>query len=162
MDARLQIVAWLTDAHALEQSLENVLKTQVDSVDDDPELRSRLEQHLAETRRHKERVSEALATLNEKPSGLKAAAGGFMGMLQGMSLAVFRDETLKCIIANYAMEHFEIACYRSLRVAATEAGLPAIAEMCEDILKEETAMAEWLEEQIPDTTRNHIESLAAG
>ena len=58
---------------------------------------------------------------------VKSIAAGFMGMMEGMSLAVFRDENLKAILADYAMEHFEIACYRSLRVAANEAGLPAVA-----------------------------------
>ena len=159
MDSRRQIIAWLNDAHAVEQSLENVLQLQSKSAADNPELRERLDQHLAETRGHAERVRNALESLGEKPSALKSLAGGFMGIMQGVSTSVFRDEVLKNIIANYAMEHFEIACYRSLRVAANEAGLTEIAEMCEAILAEETAMAEWLEEQIPDMTRAHLETL---
>jgi ferritin-like metal-binding protein YciE len=160
MDARRQIIAWLRDVHALEQSLEHVLQMQAKDAQQTPELLARLEQHLSETIRHKDMVGRALLSLDETPSGVKSMAAGVMGMMQGMTLAVFRDETLKCILTDYAMEHFEIACYRSLRVAATEAGFPAIAEMCEQILKDETAMAEWLEEQIPDFTRSHVNSLA--
>jgi ferritin-like metal-binding protein YciE len=160
MDARQQIIAWLRDAHALEQSLENILRAQIAATADAPDLRGRLEQHLSETTEHKAKVADALGSLDEKPSTVKSVAAGFMGMMEGMSLAIFRDETLKAILADYAMEHFEIACYRSLRVAANEAGFPAIAEMCEAILKDETAMAEWLEEQIPDTARSHLHSLA--
>jgi ferritin-like metal-binding protein YciE len=161
MDTRLQIIAWLRDAHALEQSLENVLQMQINDAKDTPDLRARLEQHLDETRGHKEKVTEMLASFDETPSSMKSIAGGFMGLMEGVSLAAFRDETLKCIIADYAMEHFEIACYRSLRVAATEAGFNNVADMCEEILEDETAMAEWLEEQIPDMTRAHLHSLPA-
>ena len=161
MDSRLQLIAWLRDAHALEQNLENNLRIQISETKRFPEFRDKLEQHLRETTRHKERVRDALTSLNEAPSNIKSMAAGFMGMMEAMGLAVFRDELLKAIMVNYAMEHFEIACYRSLRVAAHELELTAIETMCEEILKDETAMAEWLEEQIPDTTRGHLQSLAA-
>lgn len=160
MDSRQQIVAWLRDAHAMEQSIENVLQAQIADAKEMPELRARLEQHVTETRRHRDEVEAALAELNETPSTMKSMAGGFMGMAQGASMAMFRDELLKGVIGNYAMEHFEIACYRALRVAANEAGLSDLARRCEDILTEETEMAEWLEEQIPDMVRLHLRSLA--
>lgn len=161
MEQNQQIITWLKDAHALEQSLENILQAQIREARDMPEMQQRLEQHLEETRRHRERVTAALAVFGETPSKLKTATAGFMGMMEGMSTAIFRDMLIKNIIADYAMEHFEIACYRALRVAANEAGFTEIATMCEDILKEETAMAEWLEEQIPDMTRAYLSAHAA-
>ena len=144
----------------MEQSLESVLQQQIRDASDVPDIRARLQQHLTETRGHAEKVAGCLKQLGEAPSALKSIAGGLIGMVQGASTAMFRDEILKSIIADYAMEHFEIACYRSLRAAANEAGLPEVAEVCEGILAEETAMAEWLEEQLPDMTRAHLHTLA--
>jgi ferritin-like metal-binding protein YciE len=160
MDSNQQIIAWLRDAYAMEQSLENVLQLQINDSKEVPDVQARLEQHLAQTREHSAKVKAALSGMGETTSALKSAAGNIMGLMQGVSMAVFRDEMLKGIISNYAMEHFEIACYRSLRVAANEAGLTDLAEMCEEILAEETQMAEWLEEQIPDMTRAHLHSLS--
>ncbi len=57
------------------------------------------------------------------------------------------------MLADYASEHFEIACYRSLIAAAEEAGKPQVAEVCSEILEDEEAMADWIEEQIPEVTR---------
>jgi ferritin-like metal-binding protein YciE len=161
MEQKQQVIAWLKDAHALEQGQENILESQIREARDMPEMEQRLQQHLAETRRHRERVADALTQLGASPSAIKSIAGGLVGMMEGISTAMFKDMTVKNLIADYAMEHFEIACYRALRVAANEAGLPAIATTCEDILKEETAMAEWLEEQIPDITRAHLNAAIA-
>lgn len=161
MEQKQQIITWLKDAHAMEQGQENLLQGQIREVRDMPEMEQRLQQHLAETRGHRERVAAALSLLGESPSTVKSIAGGFVGLMEGLSTAMFRDMMVKNLIADYAMEHFEIACYRALRVAANEAGLTDIATTCEEILKEETAMAEWLEEQIPDVTRAHLNTPAA-
>lgn len=161
MEQKQQIVTWLRDAHAMEQGQENLLQSQIRECRDMPEMQQRLQQHLAETRGHRERVAAALSLLGESPSTVKSVAGGLMGMMEGMSTMMFRDVMVKNLIGDYAMEHFEIACYRALRVAANEAGFADLATMCEEILKEETAMAEWLEEQIPDTTRAHLNAPAA-
>lgn len=161
MEHKQQIITWLKDAHALEQGLESILQTHIAEAQSAPEMQERLRQHLGETREHRARVAATLTALGESPSRLKTMAGGLMGMVEGMSTAMFRDMLIKNIIADYTMEHFEIACYRALRVAANEAGFPEIATMCEEILRDETAMAEWLEEQLPDMTRAHLGSTAA-
>ena len=49
--------------------------------------------------------------------------------------------------------HFGIACYRSLIAAAEDLGCPEIAVICEEILMEEEAMFEWIEDKIPEVTR---------
>ena len=62
-------------------------------------------------------------------------------------------ELVKNFLADYASEHFEIACYRSLITAADECDQSDIADICTEIMGEEEAMAEWIEEQIPEVTR---------
>ncbi len=161
MPPKDQIIAWLQDAHAMEQSLANALQQHIRDARDLPEIRERLERHLEETRRHGQRVQTCLESLGAEPSTVKSAAAGAMGALQGMSTGMFRDELVKNALADYAMEHFEMACYSSLASAAEDAGLSEIARVCREIFGEEAEMADWLEEQIPEITRLHLEQTAA-
>jgi ferritin-like metal-binding protein YciE len=161
MDEKQQIVTWLRDAHAMEQSLEQVLVRHIAAARDLLEVQARLEQHLEETQRHRDLVAECLELLDAKPSTVKSAAGGFMGAMQGMSTGIFQDELVKNALADYAMEHFEIACYSSIIAAAEDAGLERVAQICSEILRDEVAMANWLEEQIPALTRLFLHPSAA-
>jgi ferritin-like metal-binding protein YciE len=54
---------------------------------------------------------------------------------------------------SYAFEHMEIAAYRNLVTAARMLGDTKTAQVCEEILKEEIAMADWLEQ--------HMEAVAS-
>ncbi|HUR57563.1 MAG TPA: ferritin-like domain-containing protein [Opitutaceae bacterium] len=161
MNEKQQITTWLRDAHAMEQSLEHVLMRHAAAASDLPEVQQRLEEHLEETKRHRAQVAECLAVLEQTPSALKTAAGGFIGTMQGMSTGVFHDQLVKNALTDYAMEHFEIACYSSIIAAAEEAGLQSIAQICSGILREEVAMADWLEDQIPVLTRMFLHPSAA-
>lgn len=145
----------------MEQSLASVLELHADAARDLPAVRERLEQHLAETEAHAERVEECLESLGAAPSAAKSIAGGFMGTMQGASTAIFEDQLVKNALADYAMEHFEMACYSSLIAACEDAGLFEIARTCSEILREEAAMADWLELQIPELTRLHQLRLSA-
>ena len=41
---------WLRDAHAMEKQAESMLESMASRIDNYPELRARIEQHLSETR----------------------------------------------------------------------------------------------------------------
>lgn len=151
--AEKQLIDWLNDAYFMEQSLAKVLENHADDARDLPDVRERDLQHLYETRRHAEKLERCLDLLGEKPSMMMGAMGTVMGKMQGMATGLFVDEIMKNFLSDYAMEHFEIGCYRSLIAAADEAGRPEIVQICEGILKEEEAMAKWLAERIPDVAR---------
>jgi ferritin-like metal-binding protein YciE len=161
MDTHEQIITWLRDAHAMERSMESVLERHIADAAEQPLLRERLERHLVETRQHAQRVEGCLEALNATPSTTKDLAANFLGALQGMSSALFRDEVVKNTLAEYAMEHFEIACYSSLIAAAENAGLIDLAHTCSELLREEAAMAIWLEDEIPKITRRYLEQPAS-
>jgi ferritin-like metal-binding protein YciE len=160
MSSKEQLTAWLNSAYAMEQNLAKVLENHAKDAKDQPEIRERDEQHIAETRGHAERVKECLAILGEKPSMMKSALGNIMGIVQGASTGMFRDEIVKNFLADYASEHFEIACYRSLIAAAEELEQPEIARICREILTDEEAMAQWLEERLPEVTRLTLQQVA--
>lgn len=160
MSSLEQLTTWLNSVYALELSLVQNLETQIKSAADRLDVRPRLEQHLTETRRHVERVRECLGILGAKPSAAKAVLGSVVGMVQGTSTGMFHDALMKNTIADYAMEHFEIACYRALIAAAEDLGEPEIARLCRETLSEEEAMAQWLEDQVPKVTRHTLRELA--
>lgn len=160
MSPKEQLTTWLNSAYSMEHSLEKVLKNHAKDAKDHPEIRQRDEQHIEETRRHAELVKQCLEILGEKPSTMKSAMGNVMGAVQGATTGMFRDEIVKNFLADYASEHFEIACYRSLIAAAEEMGQPEIARICGEILRDEEAMARWLEERIPDVTRMTLQQHA--
>lgn len=137
----------------MEKNLENVLENHAKDASEHPQMKARIEQHLHETRRHVRQVDECLQLMGDKPSAMKNLVGNVLGTVQGVSSGVFRDAIVKNVLSDYASEAFEIACYRSLIVAAEELGQTRIAETCRQILAEEEAHAAWLNEQIDDVTR---------
>jgi ferritin-like metal-binding protein YciE len=153
MTANEQFVAWLNSAHSMEVNLAKVLENHANDAKDHPEIQQRIEQHLEETRSHAKRVEDCLQLLGEKTSTTKSIIGNITGMVQGASTGMFRDEIVKNFLSDYAAENFEIACYRSLVAAAEDLGRPEIAVICEEILMEEEAMSQWIEDQIPSVTR---------
>jgi ferritin-like metal-binding protein YciE len=160
MEQNEQLITWLRDAHAMERDLEMVLARHIEDARDMPEMHARLERHRDDTRRHAARITECLATLGATPSLAKSTLGAMMGAVQGISTVVFADKVLKNALADYAMEHLEIGLYSSLIAAAEEAGCSDIASTCSQILREETELVQWLEDQIPELTRAFLRSPA--
>jgi ferritin-like metal-binding protein YciE len=70
--------------------------------------------------------------------------------VEGASTAIFSDELMKNMLADYASEHFEIAAYTALIRAAEEAGESDIVTLLEENLREEEQMAQWLFDRIPE------------
>jgi ferritin-like metal-binding protein YciE len=155
-EQRKQLIAWLRDAHAMELSLAKVLENHAGDAEEFPDVRERQLQHLNETKRHADMVEQCLAMLDDEPSGAKQAIGKALGKMQGAASGMFGDDVMKNVLSDFSAEQMEIACYRSLVVAARELGEERITEICEEILREEEAMAEWLKERIPDITRTFL------
>lgn len=152
-EAEDQLLAWLNDAYAMELSLIPVLENHADDARRHPEVRRRDRQHLKETRDHARAVKKCIEHLGGKPSASKKMIGRMTGAVNSIATEPFEDEIIKNFLMDYATENFEIACYRSLIVAANEAGHPKIADVCEEILQDELEMAEWIEENLPKAVR---------
>ena len=146
------IVAWLNDAHAMELGIAEVLERHAADAKDHPQMHSRLQQHLEETRRHADLVKGCLERLGEQPSGVKSGMASVMGAVQGMTTKMAQDTLIKNTLHDYGTEHFEMACYTSLMAAAQDLGDQEMASACQQILREEQAMADFLFQQIPSTT----------
>ncbi|UYG04760.1 ferritin-like domain-containing protein [Halomonas sp. LR3S48] len=148
---------WLRDAHAMEKQAEKMLESQASRLEHYPQLKARIEQHLIETRGQAEKIEQCLSLLGTDLSAVKDLGGKLAAFGQGMAGMMASDEVVKGSLASYAFEHFEIASYKALIQAAEKVGKPEIARICEAILKEEEAMAEWLSQHLDDTTRQFLE-----
>lgn len=152
-----QILAWLNDAYMMEKSVEEVLLKHVMQFREFPEWRDRLQVHVEETADHAAQVRKCIEELGGTPSPMKTLAGEVMGKVQGLTMSMFADKTVKDALAEYASEHLEIASYTALIAAAEEAGHSRIAEVCRGILAQEEAMAAFIIERLPNLTRHYLE-----
>ena len=153
-----QILAWLNDAYMMEKGLEEVLLRHIIDFREFPEWRDRLQVHVEETADHAAQVRKCIEELGGTPSTVKSLAGEVMGKVQGLTMSMFADKTVKAALAEYSSEQLEIASYTVLVAAAEEAGYSRIAEVCRGILAQEEAMADFIVERLPNLTRHHLEA----
>lgn len=152
------LVAYLNDAHALEESLITMLEKQIQEVADG-EIKAKLQEHLGETKRHAELVRLCLGRYDEEPSSGKDMLGTISSALSGIGVSMAHDKEVKYIHSSYAAEHAEIATYTILQSLASEAGDTETAGVCETILQDERNMAEFLLEQMPVVMSAHMQKM---
>ncbi|HSL46648.1 MAG TPA: ferritin-like domain-containing protein [Anaerolineales bacterium] len=150
------LATWLKDAYAMEQGIVEILERQIEQMDDMPDAKEKIYQHLELTKTQADRVRACVERLGEDVSHVKSGLSNFLGAVQGMSTWMANDKIVKNALANYAIEHFEIASYMANAVAARDLGYEDIAAVCETIMEEEQDMADWLEMQLPMVTRQHM------
>ena len=150
------LVSWLNDAYAMEKSLIPILKNHAKDVEDHPSMHQRILEHAEETRRQAERVEKCLERLGTTPSTTKSLIGSLFGGLKAPSTGMYKDERVKIVLADFASENFEIACYEAIIRAAEDAGELEIAAICAEILDEEREMAAWVHDQLPAVVDEYV------
>jgi ferritin-like metal-binding protein YciE len=136
----------------MEEQAETMLSGQLSRLEHYPELSSRIQLHLEETKQQASRLQSCLDRIGEGTSSMKDAGGKLMATAQSISGVFAGDEVMKGSLASYTFEHMEIASYTILIAAANAAGETEVARICEQNLREEEAMAEWLERNLASTT----------
>ncbi len=146
------LLDWLRDAHAMEQQAEKMLKAQSERLENYPVLKQRIVQHIEETREQRELLEGCLNRLGSSPSTLKDIGGKLMAFGQAVGGMTMSDEVVKGAMSGYVFENIEIAMYTVLIEAARLAGDTETLRVCEQILPQEIAMADWLREHLPQIT----------
>ncbi|RCW65207.1 ferritin-like domain-containing protein [Pseudorhodoferax soli] len=154
--AEENLMDWLRDAHAMEEQAEKMLAATAARLENYPVLKQRIEQHLEETRRQATLVRGCIERRGGDTSAVKDLTGRIVAMAQGMSGMFVTDEVVKASMSSYAFEHMEIASYRILAAAAAVCNDAETQRVCEQILQEEVAMADWLAAQMPEITREFL------
>lgn len=153
---REHLVNWLRDAHAMEQQAEQMLKAQASRIENYPKMKARVEQHLEETRGQQKLLEGCLERLGGSPSAVKDTMGTMAAMGQGLAGMFASDEIVKGAMASYVFEHMEIASYTALIAAAKQAGDAETQRVCEQILAQEEAMAQWVLDNLPEVTQTFM------
>jgi ferritin-like metal-binding protein YciE len=153
---RSEVIGWLNDAYAMERSLEVMLRKQAANEDAHHAIRERARIHLDETEAHAERVAQCLEMLGETPSTIKSVASQVMEFAKGTMSKMASDERVKDFLCAYGAEFFEVACYKALIAGATVAGVEEIVPLLEKNLKEDEAMAGWLDGNVAAVVRDYL------
>lgn len=156
MTAKDMLIAWLNDAHGMENALIRILEHQIKDAKDYPQVQAKLEQHLEQTRRHAELVKGCVEALGSKTSAVKTGMANLFGQMQALSTGPAQDEMVKNALADYAAENFEVASYTALVQAAQALGDQQTASVCQQILQEDAAMASWIEENLPTLVQESL------
>ena len=156
MTQQQSVIDWLKDAHAMEAGGVVTLSDHAEAAGDYPEVAAKLREHAGATRRHAELLEGRLEALGTGPSSLKEAVGAAFSKVAGVANLPAGDTVVKNALGDLAAENFEIASYLSLIAAAEATGDRETAAVCEQILRDEERMADWLRTQIPLVTRQYL------
>ena len=152
MTPKEQFIAWLNDAYSMELALIPVLQNHAKDAQDYPEIHDRDIQHAEETQRQADRLKSLIEQLGGSVSTVKSTFGSIFGNMQAVTTEMFRDQLIKNFLSDYAAEAFEIASYKSLIATAEIIGEHEAVPVLQEILREEEAMARWIEERIAFAT----------
>ena len=159
---RLIFVTGLQNAHAVEQQALALIDRQLDRLTRYPEIAERLRAHRLETEDQLRRLEDILGSLGERSSGLKDMALSFIGNMAALGNVMAADEVLKNQFVNAAFENFEVASYTALVTLAEDGAFPTAAALLRETLKEEIAMAAWVQDSLPDLTRKYAALRSGG
>jgi ferritin-like metal-binding protein YciE len=135
-----QLIKHIDEAYAMEQNVLRMLDGMI-STTDDLEILDALEHHKMQTQSHADRMQARLEAHDATPSGVRQVAG-IVGALAKMPLDMVRGEKAgRNARDGYATEHMEIASYELLKRIAQKAGDEQTAEIADEIIAEEKAMA---------------------
>jgi ferritin-like metal-binding protein YciE len=154
--ARDIFIDGLRNAHAMEKQAKELLERQSERLTDYPDVRTRVQMHLRETEGQLKRIEQCLSSLGESTSTIKDTAQSLMGNMMAMGHSMAGDEILKNTFANNAFEHFEIAAYKSLLTLCGPAGADNARGPLEQSLKEEEAMASWVDQNVGKVTMEYV------
>ncbi len=142
----------LRNQHAVENQAIELLERQVGRVDDFPEMKARIQRHIEESRTHATRLDRVMERHGISASGFKDTVMSFMGNMAAIAHTPAPDEVVKNTLANYAFEHYEMAAYKSLIALAERIGDHEGVRDLTESLREEEAMAAWIDKHISETT----------
>ena len=122
-----QLVKHIDEALAMENNVLRMLDGMIETTDD-PEIKTALERHKAETEAHATRMRKRLEAHGESPSTVREA-GGILGALMKSVVDMARGEKAgRNARDGYATEAMEIASYQLLERIAQKAGDEETAE----------------------------------
>lgn len=160
-ELRNHYIAWLRDAHAMEEQALTMMKGMLSRLEHYPDLSARIEQHIAETQEQAAALRGLLDSRAAGTSMVKDAMGKMAATGQALSGMFAEDEVVKGGMASYTFEHMEIIAYKVLIATARQLGDADAVSLFEKSMVEEQNMADWLFDHMDETTRAFLARDAA-
>ncbi|NGM46136.1 ferritin-like domain-containing protein [Rhodobacter sp. SGA-6-6] len=152
-ETREHYLAWLRDAHAMEEQALTMMRGMRSRLENYPDLSARIDRHIAETEGQAEDLRRLLEGQDTGSSVMKDAMARMTATGQALSGMFVGDEVVKGSMASYTFEHMEIAAYKVLIAAAKQLGETGAVAVFERILVQEQDMADWLFDHLDQTTQ---------
>jgi ferritin-like metal-binding protein YciE len=149
---RDELLSLLQDAHAMEAHLADVLEKQVKATKRYPEIQAHLQEHLMATLQHRARMEARIRAYGESPSAVKELLSTIVGNMQGSLGGIRTRELMMNARDDYTAEQFEIATYCTLITTAQLFGDEETITAASENLRDEVAMAHWLQGQLVEAT----------
>ncbi len=152
---RDELIFWLRDAYSMERGMEEMLVKHFGAHKDNSDVQKARIAHLAHTRQHVRTIESLLNSLGSRTPVIES---GFImtEALRIVSESLSHDESIKDLLTCCAMEHFEVACYKTVITAARAAHLPYVDEACQKIILDEEKMAHTIDAIIPKAVENFL------
>jgi ferritin-like metal-binding protein YciE len=161
-ETRSIFITGLRNAHAMENQALSIMKPQAERIENYPAVAAKLREHIEETNGQIARLERILEGLNEDASTFKDTTLSMVGSVTALGHSMAGDEILKNSFANFAFENYEIAAYSSLLALAEAGGFSQAQGLLNDNLREEQAMADWLQENLRSVTLQFANLREAG
>ncbi|MGM8227740.1 ferritin-like domain-containing protein [Cellvibrio sp. ARAG 10.3] len=151
-----EVLDWLRDAFAMELQSGRVFTNLVNRMEEYPRLKNKFKEHLEQTYRQQELLKGCIERLGSSPSIMKDLAGKVIAFGQSVAGMSVSDEVVKATMSSYVFKQMEISSYTILIAASEARGDHETKAVCETILAQEVAMANWLRENLPLITREFL------
>ena len=155
-------VQQIEDLYDAENRLMDALPKMRDAAHS-PELKDAFAQHLDETRRHAQRLTDIFRTLGRDPqretcAAMKGLIKEGQDMIAATGVPAVKDAAL--IAAAQRVEHYEMAGYGTVRTLASRLGLGEVVNTLQMTLNEEAAADKTLT-RIAETYVNAVAPVSA-
>jgi len=147
--------------HAVQKNAKAMMLRVIDHLEDYPEAKARLQDHLRDKDNEMQRLEQILAAMGQDASGAKDVAMSAMGAMTGMMTGALEDDILKTSMMTYGLANYEVAAYESMSFLAEKAGQPDAVPLLKQCAAEERAMADWLHEHMQPTLERYLRLRAA-
>lgn len=136
-----RLLAYLKDAHALEQMSLQMTHAAAKAADD-RQLRQLLEHHHRETQEHEQMIRGRLEAHGESPSPIRDIGARIAALARSVEAILPSDAPGRLARDAYVQEQTEIAAYELLSRIAERAGDSVTAELSRRILLNERETAD--------------------
>lgn len=147
-NAKENLIEYLSDAYLLEQEVNAFRASRIQKISkDNPVVASYLKDHLLERSGHIAKLQECLLRLGVNPPQQNNQDA--LPPATQTAIKLVSDSVTGDAMVNSTFERFEIALYQKIVDLAEKAGEPETASVCGSILRQEEAVADWLDKTTP-------------